>query len=73
MRKLTTEIIEKIRESPTLIGKLAEFTGLRTATIELYLRTGKTRRLSTPPVEQFIRLRLKLPREAEVITEDDSN
>ena len=73
MRKLTQNIIEALQASPKLLGDFAEHIGLKGATVELYLRTGKLRKLSTPSAEAYIRHKLKLPKDAEVVTETDNN
>ena len=73
MRRLTQTIIEALQNSPKLLGDFAEHIGLKGATVELYLRTGKLRKLSTPLAEAYLRRKLKLPKTAEVVTEIDGN
>lgn len=73
MRKLTPQIVDAIRNNAVLLGKFAAHLGLKPATVDIYLRDGKLKKLSTPAAEQFIRRRLKLPAATPVITETDQN
>lgn len=78
MRILTPTIIDTIRADAKLLGEFAAHIGLKAGTAELYLRVGQTkptklRKLSTPAAEAFLRRKLKLAKEAEVITETDGN
>ena len=73
MPTLTASTIAAIKANPVLIGQFADHLGLRPATIELYLRTGKLRKLSTPAATAFLRRKLKLPKSVAIINETDNN